>query len=392
MIRRSACLTTKNLSETARGNAITPEWRIARVGFGILLVLLTLSPMKIALIAPPFIAVPPRKYGGTELFIAELARGLKLQGIDVTVYTNGESTVDAPMRWLYPKGEWPLRSEVEGSLKGLNHFAWALKEAAQEADLIHVNSAPGLSFSRFIGVPMVYTVHHAFDPALSEFYESYPEASYVTISDFQREKLSMPDMRTIHHGINPSLYPVVEKKQEYLSFLGRIAPPKGTHLAIEIAKKSGIPLKIAGEIQPINKNYWETMVKPHVDGKFIEYVGEVGMEDKVEFLSNSRAMLFPVQWDEPFGLVMIEAMACGTPVLALPGGSVAEVVKEGVSGNVRGTAAELAECARTLDIPVPIVRGYMEEFFSVERMTRDYINLYSEILRDGVAEAEQIVA
>jgi glycosyltransferase involved in cell wall biosynthesis len=366
-------------------------WRITRAGSGILLVLLS-KPMRIALIAPPFIAVPPRKYGGTELFIAELAHGLQLQGVEVTVYTNGESTVDAPMRWLYPKGEWPLRSEVEGSLKGLNHFAWALKEAAQEADLIHVNSAPGLSFSRFIDVSMVYTVHHAFEPVLSEFYQSYPETSYVTISDFQREKLSMPDMRTIHHGINPSLYPLVEKKQEYLTFLGRIAPPKGTHLAIEIAKKSGIPLKIAGEVQPVYKNYWETMVKPHVDGKFIEYVGEVGMEDKVELLGNSKAMLFPVQWDEPFGLVMIEAMACGTPVLALPGGSVAEVVKEGVSGNVRGTAAELAECARNLDIRAPNVRGYMEKFFSVERMTRDYINLYSEILRDGVAETEQIVA
>lgn len=336
--------------------------------------------MKIALIAPPFIAVPPRKYGGTELFIAELARGLHLQGIDVTVYTNGESTVDAPMRWLYPEGEWPLRHEVEASLKGLNHFAWAIQEASQEADLIHVNSAPGLSFSRFTKVPMVYTVHHAYDPSLSEFYQSYPEVSYVTISDFQREKLAMPDMRTIHHGINPSLYPVVEKKQEYLSFLGRIAPPKGTHLAIEVAKKSGIPLKIAGEIQPINKDYWETMVKPHVDGKFIEYVGEVGMEDKVELLGNSRAMLFPVQWDEPFGLVMIEAMACGTPVLAMPGGSVGEVVKEGVSGNVRGAANELAECARNLDIPALIVRGYMEEYFSVERMTRDYIHLYLSLI------------
>ncbi|HEY1529075.1 MAG TPA: glycosyltransferase family 4 protein [Candidatus Angelobacter sp.] len=348
--------------------------------------------MKIALIAPPFIAVPPRKYGGTELFIAELARGLQLQGVEVTVYTNGESTVDARTRWLYPEGEWPLRDEVKASLKGLNHFAWAIQEASQEADLIHVNSAPGLSFSRFTGVPMVHTVHHAYDSVLSEFYQSYPDVSYVTISDFQRDKLSMPQIQTIHHGVNLELYPAVEKKQEYLSFLGRMAPPKGTHLAIEVAKKSGIPLKIAGEIQPINKNYWETMVKPHVDGKFIEYVGEVGMRDKVQLLGNSRAMLFPVQWDEPFGLVMIEAMACGTPVLALSGGSVAEVVREGVSGNVRKTTAELAECARKLAIPAPIIRGYMEEFFSAERMTRDYINLYTEILRDGVAETEQIVA
>jgi len=367
-------------------------FRITRVGFRILFVLFNLNPMKVALIAPPFIAVPPKKYGGTELFIAELARGLQRQGVDVVVYTNGESTVDAPMRWLYPEGEWPLKHEVEASLKGLNHFAWAVKEATGEADLIHVNSAPGLSFARFVDAPMVYTVHHAYDESLARFYQSYPDVSYVTISDFQREKLNMPGMRTIHHGIDPSLYVVSDGKREYLSFLGRIAPPKGTHLAIEIAKKSGIPLKIAGEIQPINKQYWETMVKPHVDGKFIEYVGEVGMEDKVELLGKSRAMVFPVQWDEPFGLVMIEAMACGAPVLAMPGGSVVEVVKEDVSGNVRKTAAELAECAQNLDMPAPIVRGYMEEFFSVKRMTQDYIALYSEILHDGVAEAEQIVA
>jgi glycosyltransferase involved in cell wall biosynthesis len=348
--------------------------------------------MKVALIAPPFIAVPPQKYGGTELFVAELAQGLQLQGIDVTVYTNGESTVDVPMRWLYPKGEWPLQGEVEGTLKSLNHFAWAIQEAAQEADLIHVNSAPGLAFARFTDVPMVHTVHHAYDAALAEFYQAYPEVSYVTISDFQRKKLRMPKMRTIHHGINSSLYPVQEKKQEYLSFLGRIAPPKGTHLAIEIAKKAGIPLKIAGEVQPIYKGYWETMVKPHVDGKFIEYVGEVGMKDKVELLGNSLAMLFPVQWDEPFGLVMIEAMACGTPVLAMPGGSVEEVVREGVSGQVRKSAPELAECARNLKIPARTVRGYMEELYSVERMTRDYVHLYAEILRDEVAETEQIVA
>src|ERR1700757_2477234 len=223
--------------------------------------------MKIALIAPPFIPVPPKKYGGTELFIAELAQELKLQDIDITLYTNGESTIDVPIRWLYPRGEWPLHGEVEGTLKGLNHAAWAIQDAIQDADIIHLNSAAGLSFSRFIDVPMVYTVHHAYEQVFSQFYENFPNVSYVTISDFQRTKLNLPDIRTIHHGINPALYPFQEKKQNYLSFLGRIAPPKGTHLAIEIAKKAGIPLKIAGEIPPIYKHYWETMEKPHVDGK-----------------------------------------------------------------------------------------------------------------------------
>lgn len=348
--------------------------------------------MKIAIVAPPFIAVPPKKYGGTELFIAELARGLQLQGVDATVYTIGDSTVDAPVRWRHQKGEWPVNGEVEASLRGLSHAAWAIKEAAETADIIHMNSAPGLIFSRFIKTPFVYTVHHAYEAAFANYYQDLPHVSYVTISDFQREKLQMPRMRTIHHGIDASLYPVREKKQEYLSFLGRIAPPKGTHLAIEVAKKSGIPLKIAGEIQPIYKDYWEKMVKPHVDGKFIEYVGEMGMEDKVELLGNSKAMVFPVQWDEPFGLVMIEAMACGTPVLAMPGGAVAEVVKEGLSGHVSSSADELAQHARNLNLKAEAIRSYVEEFFSVERMTRDYIALYTEILQKDETEVEQIVA
>ena len=183
------------------------------------------------------------------------------------------------------------------------------------------------------------------------------------------------------------------KNDDYLSFLGRIAPAKGTHLAIEIAKEIRHAAQDCGRSAARRtRSYWETIIRPHVDGKFIEYVGEVGMEEKIELLANSLAMLFPVQWEEPFGLVMIEAMACGTPVLATPGGSVEEVVKEGVSGHVREDAAGLAQCVRDLKIPAATVRGYMEEFFSVERMTRDYINLYNEILRDGVAETEQISA
>jgi glycosyltransferase involved in cell wall biosynthesis len=348
--------------------------------------------MKIALIAPPFLSVPPKKYGGTELFIAELARGLQLQGVDVTVYANGESTLDVPLRWLYPRSEWPLRGEVECTLKGLTHSSWAIREANGDADIIHVNSVVALTFSGFVDVPMVHTVHHTYDPAFNDVYQRMPQVSYVTISNSQRAQLRMPRMRTIHHGIDPSLYAVQKQKQPYLSFLGRIAPPKGTHLAIDVARKAGIPLKIAGEIQPLYESYWEQAIKPHVDGRFIEYVGEMGLEEKIDLLGNSLAMLFPVQWSEPFGLVMIEAMACGTPVLALPGGSVSEVVKEGVSGHVRATSRDLAHCAKNLDLKPESIRAYMEKFFSVERMTRDYINLYTEILQNGVAEVEQIVA
>lgn len=350
--------------------------------------------MRISLIAPPFIPVPPQKYGGTELFIGELAKGLKQRGADVVLYTNGESTAPVEIRYLYEKSEWPIVGEVEGSLKSLNHAAWAVKDASGESDVIHVNNAPGLIFSRFTDAPFVYTVHHAYEEGLASFYETLPEVSYATISDFQRKKLPMPKMRTIHHGIDLSQYKLHQKKEQYLVFLGRLAPQKGTHLAIEIAKKSGVPLKIAGEIQPLYEDYWETQVKPHVDGKLIEYVGEIGLEGKNDLLGSALAMLFPIQWDEPFGLVLIESMACGTPVLAMPGGSVAEIVEEGVSGHVRSSVDELVERVRNLHFDPRQVRDYVEKKFSVQRMVNDYIRLYSDVISPGQAEpeTERIVA
>jgi len=350
--------------------------------------------MKIALIAPPFIAVPPRKYGGTELFLADLARGLKEKGIKVILYANGASTAPVETRWIYETEQWPLSSEMETTLKGLVHSSWAVKDASGEADIIHVNSATGLSFCNFVSTPLVYTVHHPFERPLTEFYQNFPQVSYVTISDFQLKQLPMPRMRTIHHGLDLDYCSPTGEKREYLAFLGRIAPPKGTHLAVDIAKRAGIPLKIAGEIQPLYKSYWEEKVKPHVDGKFIQYVGEVGRKEKEELLGNALAMLFPIQWNEPFGLVMIEAMACGTPVLALPGGSVEEIVREGVSGHVRRTVEELADCAKNLKLDPKTVREYSEENFSLERMVKDYIQLYSELTSEFQSKtpAERSVA
>jgi glycosyltransferase involved in cell wall biosynthesis len=336
--------------------------------------------MKIALVAPPFIAVPPRRYGGTELFVAELATHLQKAGVGVVVYANGASTVPVEMRWIFPDEDWPIADSVDASLKGLAHTSWAVKDASAEADVIHLNSAPGVSFSRFVSTPMVYTVHHAFEQPATEYYKIFPDVFYVTISDFQRFSLPLPRIRTIHHGIDFGPYQLQESKQDYMAFLGRIAPQKGTHLAVEIAKKSNIPLKIAGEIQPIFKDYWEATVQPHIDGKFIEYVGEVGGEEKNRLLGNARAMLFPIQWDEPFGLVLIESMACGTPVLAMPGGSVSEIVKEGVSGHVRNTVDELAHCAKNLQFDPKQVRSYVEKGFSAKRMVEDYMQLYQDVI------------
>src|SRR5947199_749702 len=160
----------------------------------------------------------------------------------------------------------------------------------------------------------------------------------------------MPKMRTVHHGIDLGQYLLVEHKQQYLSFIGRIAPLKGTHIAIDVAQRTGIPLKIAGDVQPTYREYFEKKIKPHLDGKLVEYIGLADLKAKNELLGNSMAMLFPIQWNEPFGLVMVEAMACGTPVLALRGGSVPEIVRDGISGYICRSVREMATRVKNIEI------------------------------------------
>ncbi len=332
--------------------------------------------MRIALVAPPFIPVPPQRYGGTELFIAHLALGLQRLGHEVIVYANGESRIDCEVRWLYARGDWPITSDVSSNLKDLNHTAWACQDAAGTADVIHLNNASGLAFSRLLAEPMIYTVHHPHERGLSDFYASYPDVTYVTISQFQRSLETMPRMVSILHGLDINRYPMVERKQRYLSFLGRIAPSKGPHLAIQAARKAGIPLKLAGEVQPMYRKYWDTEVRPWVDGRSIEFIGEADHATKVDLLSNSLAMLFPIQWNEPFGLVMIESMACGTPVLALPGGSVPEIVANGVSGWICRDVDDMAARAAHLDITAAACRKYVTENFPVDLMVRRYESVY----------------
>lgn len=337
--------------------------------------------MRIALIAAPFIAVPPADYGGTELFVAHLAEGLQKSGIDIVVYANGESTVNAERRSIYKEAQWPIKMSEQTWVKHLNHEAWAIQDAAKDCDVMHVQSAQSLVFSRFVEQPMVLTLHGPHEPKLSEYYAHYPDVDYVCISDAQKQTEAMPKMRTIHHGIDVNLYRFLEQKQQYLSFIGRIAPLKGTHLAIEVAKRTGIPLKIAGDIQPANREYFEKKIRPEIDGQLVEYIGLADLKAKNELLGNSMAMLFPIQWNEPFGLVMVEAMACGTPVLAMPGGSVPEVVRDGVSGYICRSVRDMAKRVRDMKIEPGSVRKYVEENFSEERMVRNYITLYEEILR-----------
>src|ERR1041384_6732871 len=176
--------------------------------------------MRIALIASPFICVPPQRYGGTELFIGQLALGLKELGLEPVVYTNGESQIPVERRWIYPTAEWPIKGEIHANLKDINHTGWAVADARADCDIIHLNNAPGLVHARFGAAPLVYTIHHPQEPCLSEYYANFHETNFVTISDFQRLREKMPLIRTIHHGLDFANYQLVREKQPYVAFIG----------------------------------------------------------------------------------------------------------------------------------------------------------------------------
>ncbi len=348
--------------------------------------------MRIALIGPPFIEIPPRRYGGTELFIANLACALHDRGHEVTVYGNGESRLPCSVKWQYQRAEWPLEDGVRAQLKNADHTSWAMREALQTADIIHLNDIVGTPFTRFVDLPTVLTVHHPHEPALSEHYLRYPDIHYVAIADWLANSEPMPNMHVIHHGIPLQNYRFSAEKEDYVAFLGRMAPCKGPHLAIEAARRAGIRLKLAGEVQPTFKDYWERQVRPLIDGDSIEYIGEADSALKNDLLSRARALLFPIQWKEPFGLVMIEAMACGTPVLAFDGGSVAEIVCDGVNGWICRDVAEMAERAAASGIDPAACRDFVAARFSVAAMTDRYIELYERVLVGATAAPAELEA
>jgi glycosyltransferase involved in cell wall biosynthesis len=338
--------------------------------------------MRVAIIAPPFIPVPPVGYGGTELFVAQLAEGLVSRGHTVIVYANGQSRVRCEVRWLYPNGDWPPVDAAAAQLKNADHTAWAIHDAAQSADVMHLNDVIGLPCTRVVDVPVVLTMHHPHEPVLSAIYERYPRVAYVAISDAQARRELMPQITVVHHGLRLDDYLFKDTKEDYLVFLGRMVPCKGAHAAIAVARRAGLRLKLAGEVQPIYEQYWREQVLPHIDGNQIQFLGEADHALKNDVLSGARALLFPIEWEEPFGLVMIEALACGTPVLAFEGGAVAEIVRDGVNGWICRDVAEMAARAAAPDISPQSCRAWVSTHFSRERMVDGYVDVYRRARSD----------
>ncbi len=337
--------------------------------------------MRIAVLSTPFIRVPPSGYGGTELFCWELSEELSARGHEVTLYTTGDSVTRCSRRALYHRAEWPPTPHDD-----VNHVAWAFNEIAhREFDLVQLNSSLGVPFARFVSVPIVHTIHHHREEAISRLFAAHPRVVYVAVSGRQLA-LETPLARSavIHHGVSPDRYAPSLRDEGYLLHLGRYAVEKGTHLAIDAARLAGLPLKLAGRTHAPDVAYFAQEIRPRLEQEGVEELGEVEHEGKVALLRGARALLCPLQWEEPFGLVAIEAMLCGTPVIGFPRGSFPEIIDEGVTGFLveDGDVTAMARAAASLErFDRAACTQRARARFSTQVMTNAYERLYERVVR-----------
>lgn len=337
--------------------------------------------MRIAIISTPFIRVPPRGYGGTELFCYELVEGLVAAGHDVTLFATGDAAVPCRRRALFAGAQWPPSAEDD-----LNHIAWAVAEIERDGrfDLVHTNSPLAVPLTRFGSVPVVHTVHHARFDAASRIYARHPHVFYVAISARQRAlEVPLRRARVIHHGLTPARYPAQIEDGRALAHIGRYAWDKGTHLAIDVARAASLPITLAGRAHPSDQRYYVEEVLPRLAHPLVSEVGEVDHEAKTNLLRSATALVCPLQWEEPFGLIAIEAMLCGTPVLGFRRGALPEIVDEGVTGylvdpgDITGLARRAADL-RALDRAACARRA--RQRFDARAMVGAYASLYLSVL------------
>jgi glycosyltransferase involved in cell wall biosynthesis len=340
--------------------------------------------MRVAQVSPLYESVPPRLYGGTERVVSYLTDELVRQGHDVTLFASGDSSTSAKLR---PICDRSLRLKGGADVGGLAHHLYLLEKVVQESDHFdiihfHLDYLP-FSLIRRHALPAVTTLHGRLDiPDLYPLFREFDDMNLISISDAQRAPMPWASwLQTVHHGVPDHFYAANDRPGDYLAFLGRISPEKRVDRAIEIAKKVCIPLRIAAKVDAADREYFNSKILPLLDDPLVEFVGEIGEGEKGEFLGNARALLFPIDWPEPFGLVMIEAMACGTPVIAFRGGSVVEIIDNGVTGFVVD-CVEQAVCAvhRIHSIDRKVCRRVFELRFSSHRMCKDYVRAYRSVI------------
>jgi len=339
--------------------------------------------VKIAQIAPLYETVPPHFYGGTERVVSYLTEELVRLNHEVTLFASGDSVTSAR---LAPCCKNSLRLD-ETVVDPMPHHLLMLEQVyrrAHEFDILHFHiDYLHFPLSRRQRSFHVTTLHGRLDiPDLVPLYREYTEIPVISISDAQRLPLSWVNWQgTVHHGLPADLLPFNPRGGDYLAFLGRISPEKGVEAAVAIARKSGIKLKIAAKVDKVDLQYYQTEIKPLLDGPLVEFIGEIREEEKKEFLGNALALVFPIDWEEPFGLVMIEAMSCGTPVIAFARGSVPEVIRDGISGYiVRDIDGAVRAAWQVGAISRRGCRSYFEERFLVKRMAEDYLALYQKLM------------
>jgi glycosyltransferase involved in cell wall biosynthesis len=351
--------------------------------------------MKIAQIGPLMESVPPRLYGGTERIVAYLTDELVRLGHDVTLFASGDSVSSAE---LVPCASMALRLDpnVRDFIPYYMLMLDRVRQMADEFDILHFH-IDQFHFPLFrpIANRTVTTLHGRQDLYdLKPLYVGFSEMPLVSISNDQRKPVAGSNfVATVYHGIPPDLLkPIYNPRGGYLAFLGRISPEKGPERAIRIAQAIGIPLKIAAKVDKVDRDYFREVVEPLLDHPGIEFIGEINERSKSDFLGEARALLFPVDWPEPFGLAMIEAMACGTPVLAFRRGSVAEIIDDGVTGAIVDTPEEAVQMLpQVLALDRRKVRRRFEERFTVTRMAKDYLQVYRSLLKRA-ASAERAAA
>lgn len=342
--------------------------------------------MKIAQVAPLYEAVPPQLYGGTERVIHYLTEELVRRKHDVTLFASGDSATTAQ---LIPITNKALRLDPT-CIDPLAHSILQLEKvlsAAKEFDIIHFHTDfLHFPFTSRFNIPCVTTLHGRLDiPDLQPLYNEFSEQKVISISRSQRKPLPQANwIGTVYHGLPVDLHPLQEGNGQYLAFIGRISPEKGVDRAIQIAIECNCPLKIAAKIDKVDEHYFEKHIAHLIDHSLVEYVGEINEQQKTSFLGRAKALLFPINWSEPFGLVMIESISCGTPVIAFKNGSVPEVIDQGITGFIVESISEAVQAvAKVRQLSRPLIRQVFEERFSAARMAEDYLRLYRNVLQDS---------